>query len=219
MTVPRFHRWSAIVLVVLLVVWSITGLLFHIKPGWSRAYDQLAVERPARLALADVQPLAALAVNDATRVELFDSAIGPLYRVTTATGTRLVDARTAQVRSPLSEADARTLALDAVARSPFAGEYGAVTSASASEATVSLAFSGGPLVEVGRDDGRISQHGGDTDRIDWLYRIHYLQWTGNRVVDRVLALAGLALIWAVMIPGVVLFIRRRPNAGTGRSLH
>ena len=53
-----------------------------------------------------------------------------------------------------------------------------------------------------------TQHGADTARIEWLYRIHYLQWTGNRTVDRVLAVLGLALIWAALIPGLVLFVRR-----------
>jgi len=54
----------------------------------------------------------------------------------------------------------------------------------------------------------MSQRGHDTDRIDWLYRIHYLQWTGNKTIDRAFAMFGLALIWAVVIPGLVLFIRR-----------
>lgn len=71
-----------------------------------------------------------------------------------------------------------------------------------------IALLGGATVEVGLRTARMSQRGGDTERIDWLYRIHYLQWTGNRTVDKVLAIGGLALIWAVVIPGLVLFVRR-----------
>ena len=46
MSWSRVHRWLAVVLVVPLVIWSITGVLFHLKPGWSRAYDMLSAERP-----------------------------------------------------------------------------------------------------------------------------------------------------------------------------
>ena len=203
----KAHRWLAILLVSLLVVWSITGLLFHIKPGWDRAYDQLSVER--RDSPLPVQELV-LAQNLGTavqRLELFDTAIGPLYRVRTAAGTELYDARTGRPRT-LAEADVRTLVGDAVSRSPHRAVYGDVAKVALDATTAHVTFSGGPVVDVGLRDARMSQRGPDTDRIDWLYRIHYLQWTGNRSVDRVLAMAGLALIWAVMIPGVVLFVRR-----------
>jgi len=74
---------------------------------------------------------------------------------------------------------------------------------------VKLELAEGPVVEVGRNDARLTQRGPDTDRIDWLYRLHYVQWTGSKPVDKVLALVGLLLIWLVLIPGVVLFVRRR----------
>ena len=171
----RLHRWLAIGLVAFLVVWSVTGLLFHLKPGWDRAYDMLSVERG--------------------KTETLDTVVGPLVR----TNGRLA--------TPLSEADARALALDAIARSPFHADYGEVTSVASVGDVVRVELAHA-TVEVGRDDARIRQHGKDTERIDWLYRIHYLQWTGNPSIDKVLAVLGLALIWAVMIPGLVLFVRR-----------
>jgi hypothetical protein len=203
----KAHRWLAIVLVSLLVVWSVTGLLFHIKPGWDRAYDQLSVERRESLRIAELTGLQSLGGESISRVELFDTAIGPLYRVRTATGTQLFDAKTGRLRVLTAE-EARVLALDAVSRSSHRDAYGAVTDVSVAVTTARVTFAGGPVVELGLHDARASQRGADTDRIDWLYRIHYLQFTGNRSVDRVLAVAGLALIWAVMIPGLVLFVRR-----------
>ena len=207
MTWAKTHRWLAILLVVLLAVWSITGLLFHLKPGWDRAYDMLSAERggplhPARL----VAP--ATVGDDVTGLELIDTALGPLYRVTNPAGSFLVDATSGARRSPLSEADARTLALDAVSRSRHQVAYGEVGAVVARVDVVTFVFSGGATVEVGRADARMAQRGHDTDRIDWLYRIHYLQWTGNKTIDRAFAMFGLALIWAVIIPGIVLFVRR-----------
>jgi uncharacterized iron-regulated membrane protein len=200
----RAHRWLAIVLVIPLVIWSITGLLFHLKPGWSRAYDMLDPERPAQVHLDKL-----VLPEGVTHVEVFSTAIGPLARVTTPRGDELYDADTGTKRSPLPIDAAQALAVDAIARSHYASTYGAATRVTSTETTVTIELADGPVVEVGRNDGRLSQRGPDTDRIDWLYRIHYLQLTGNKTFDELLALAGLALIWLVLIPGVVLFVRRR----------
>jgi len=217
----RVHRWLAIVLVIPLIVWSITGLLFHWKPGWSRAFDMLDAERPGQVhldKLASAPPcqrserfgLLAEALGDAsfTHVELFATAIGPLARVATAKGDELYDAESGTKRSPLPVDAARALAVDAVGRSPHAIDYGALGRVTSTDTTVTLEYDGA-TVGVGRNDARISQRGRDTDRIDWLYRMHYLQWTGNGTLDKLIALAGLLLIWLVLIPGVVLFVRRR----------
>lgn len=206
----RVHRWLAIVLAVPLVVWSVTGLLFHLKPGWDRAYDQLSVEEPGPAItpaeLVVLTPM--LTAEKVERLEVFATAIGPLARVTTQNATELFDVADGRRVSPLSVADARGLALDAIARSRHRSSYGDVTRVESTDHAVKLVLANDVVVEVARDDAQISQRGGDTDRIDWLYRIHYLQWTGNRIIDRVLAVLGLVLIWAVLVPGVVLFVRR-----------
>jgi uncharacterized iron-regulated membrane protein len=208
MSWSRVHRWLAIVLVVPLVVWSVTGLLFHLKPGWSRAYDMLDVEHPlTTTAVAPISTIAATFPSKISKIELIDTAIGPLYRVSGASGIELVDAVGATRRSPLTADDAQKLAVDAVSRSAERGAYGVVTGTEVTERVVRVKFSNA-VVEVGRSSARLSQRGADTDRIDWLYRIHYLQWTGNKTVDRVLAGFGLALIWLVMLPGLVLFVQR-----------
>jgi uncharacterized iron-regulated membrane protein len=207
MTWAKAHRWLAILLVVLLAVWSVTGLLFHLKPGWARAYDMLSAERGHAMRPSTLASLSVVG-DDITGLELIDTALGPLYRVATAQGTSLVDAASGTKRSPLSLADARSLVADAIARSSYAASYGAFETADLRDSTVVIAYSGGQTIEVGRTDARISQRGGDTDRIDWLYRIHYLQWTGNKTFDRAFAIFGLALIWAVVLPGLVLFVRR-----------
>jgi uncharacterized iron-regulated membrane protein len=207
-TWSRIHRWLAIVLVVPLIIWSVTGLLFHLKPGWSRAYDMLSAERPLdALPAATPDALAQAAGGPVKRLEVFGSALGPLYRITLADHTLLLDA-TLHARSPLSVDDARTLAADAIAHSSHAAAYGAIQSARIAGDSVRIETAGATL-DVDRATAAIVQRGPDTDRIDWLYRLHYLSWTGNKTLDKLLAILGLALIWLVMIPGVVLFVRRR----------
>ena len=56
--------------------------------------------------------------------------------------------------------------------------------------------------------GKLSQRGEDTDRIDWLYRIHYVQWTGDPTIDKILPLVVLGLLWIVVVVGIVLFVMR-----------
>jgi uncharacterized iron-regulated membrane protein len=198
---PRLHRWAAIALVAPLVVWSITGLLFHLKPGWKRAYDMVSIERPLEPTETKVASFETLSFK---RLELFGSAIGPLYRLD---GSRLVDARTLAPKSPLSIDDAKTLAQDAVAHSSQSAGYGALVDVKADDSTVHVKFANA-TVDLDRASGSVYQHGADTARIDWLYRIHYLKWTNVPRIDRVVSVLGLALIWLAMVAGLVLFVRR-----------
>ena len=49
------------------------------------------------------------------------------------------------------------------------------------------------------------------DRIDALYRIHYLQWTGYKLVDRLVGLVGLLLLVTLAVLGVRLAFGRQPR--------
>ena len=55
----------------------------------------------------------------------------------------------------------------------------------------------------------LSQRGRDTDRIDAIYKVHYLQWTGIETLDRVIGGAGLVLILVLSALGAKLAFRRR----------
>ena len=197
----RIHRWSAIVLVSMLVVWSITGLLFHLKPGWDRAYDQLSVKRDEPIDTSSVVAIASLPKSSS--IELFGTVLGPMYRVTTTDSSSIVDATTGRPRTFTPDEVVR-LVDDAVSRSPFANRYGAHVGIAGND----VRYAGDQVVTFSPSTLRVSQQGRDTKRIDWLYRMHYLQWTGNKAIDKILAVGGLVLIWIVMIPGLVLFVRR-----------
>jgi hypothetical protein len=54
----------------------------------------------------------------------------------------------------------------------------------------------------------LQQRGRDTDRIDRLYKIHYLQWTGNEGADKILGLTGLTLLIVLTALGARLAFRR-----------
>ena len=101
-----------------------------------------------------------------------------------------------------SEDEIRTLLKDAFSANP--GRYGSVARVSGDTASTDTG------VEITVDWNRLSlqQRGGDTDRIDLLYKVHYLQWTGVTIVDRVVGIAGIVMVMALTVLGARLAIRR-----------
>src|SRR5262245_10368036 len=114
-----------------LVLWTVTGLLFLIKPGWSGAYEGLDPWRGGALVAGGPVPLAGVLAGDGTaavvRAELGDTALGPLYRMRAADGSSwLVDARSGARVSPLEREAALAVATDAAGRARASSRYGAV---------------------------------------------------------------------------------------------
>jgi uncharacterized iron-regulated membrane protein len=215
--IAALHRWTGLALAMVLLTWTITGLLFHLKPGWSGAYEMLDPARPRAVDTGAVRPLPEVAfrVREATGattaitgLTLFDTALGPLYRVTVdGRPPLLVDAISGRVLSPLTPDHAVALATDAAGRSSHPDRYGAVDSSLASDHEVVVRFAGGARVRVSRHTGAISQRGADTDRTDRLYQLHYLQLTGNPTIDRTVAVVAIAATWCLAILGIALFVR------------
>ena len=168
--------------------------------------------RPEAVDARGLVPIAtAIGSADARRVELGVTALGPVYRLTVGSaGTAvLLDAKTGAQLSPLAGEAARAIAVDAAARTRAKERYGAVRSIAVTEENVDVAFAGGAIVSVGRRDLSLSQHGGDTEWIDRLYRIHYLQWTGVPSIDRPFAVIAIVATGVLAALGLWL---ARPRA-------
>jgi hypothetical protein len=194
-------------------LWATTGLLFHLKPGWDRAYERLSIEsqEPTLDAAVLIDVMSILGNGaPATRVELFGSVLGPLYRISRAGGTSLVDGQNGSLISPLSRAEGLRLVDNAVARSPHRDAYGERIAVKFESKQLRVRFKGGRTVSLNRNSGELAQKGSDTDVIDWLYRIHYMQWTGQVWADRILSTTSIVGVWLVTMLGVVLLARSRP---------
>jgi hypothetical protein len=192
----RWHRALGLALSLPLFLWALTGLLFHWKPGWSEAYAPLAL--PAR-------PLAGtLAIpKDAGWLEVrgLATSLGEHWLVRTSAGWQHLDASLAPFPEP-DETRLKGLIEEAIAVDP--ARYGHVTGREDGEFVTST----GAHVALDWSSLRLSQRGRDTDRIDALYRVHYLQWTGIPAIDRPFALAGLAGLVALALAGLRLARRR-----------
>ncbi len=181
-----------------LVGWAVTGAIFFIKPGWDAAYESLPVKTyPLG------EPVTVAPDPSWLEVRVLKTVLGEHLLVRTNTGWQHLDARTRAVRPSPTEADVRALMHDAFAVNP--ARYGQIVSMDGTTATTDT----GARVTLAWNRLSLAQRGRDTDRIDRLYRIHYLQWTGVPSVDRPLGIIGLGLLVVLSGLGLRLFFRRR----------
>ena len=224
------HRLAGLLALLPLALWIGTGLLFHLKPGWDEAYEPLAAPPPGPLpwervvfspaalkarGLLDAGPVV-LAAHPAGLVAYFGRRDG---RPAAADGT------SGDAIPPASEETARTYAAAAVAASRHARSYGAILSTAptahrsaltgADDPAFLFRTSGGKRVVVDRVTGEVSQDGTLNDRIDLLYRVHYLQWTPWKPANAVLVLAASVLVLLLAATGLRLSRASPPGPAGG----
>jgi len=179
------------------VGWAITGAVFFIKPGYAGAYDLPAVRT---YPLDDNMPVRVQAWREARLVK---TILGAHLLARTDAGWRNLDPATLRIAPVPPPEKLRLLFEDAFTANP--DRYGHV----ASQASLTARTTTGVDVVLDWNRLTLQQRGRDTDRIDALYRIHYLQWTGQKALDKVLGLAGLLLLVTLTYLGARLAFGRR----------
>ncbi len=198
MKVRSVHRIIGIILLLPFFGWGITGFIFFLKPGYAAAYESLV---PKTYPLTD--SVQVTADSGWKEFRYFRTIVGDHLIARTDSGWVHLDPATRKPRSKPSVAEIKLLLKDAFAVNP--DRYGEVTSI----AGETIATNTG--VEITLDWNRVSlyQKGKDTDRIDWYYKIHYLQWTGIKSVDKILGVVGLVLVMVLAAMGAWLAFKRR----------
>lgn len=193
------HRNLGVVLVLPMLAWAVTGFVFFVKPGYGGAYESLTVKT---YPLDGGQAIGLGLRRSWLEYRGFRTILGDHLLVRTATGWQHLNPRTLQPMAAPTDDEIRRLVTDAFAGNPQ--RYGHITRV----ANGSISTDTG--VQVALDWNRVSlqQHGRDTDRIDLLYKVHYLQWTGVKSVDRVLGFVGLTLVLALTALGIRLAFGR-----------
>jgi hypothetical protein len=166
-----------------MIGWTVTGAIFFLKPGYSSAYAPLRVKDYATTdsnVWIHWRP-------DWRELRAVSTVLGRHLLVRTAQGWSQLDPETLAPRPDPTEQEIRELVGDAI--SADGARYGEIVTvdAAARVATTST----GARVTLDWPQLALSQRGTDTDRIDFLYRIHYLQWTGSPRIDRILGVAGI----------------------------
>ena len=198
MKARTLHRVIGLILLLPFLAWAATGFVFFLKPGYAGAYEILMPRTYPLDRAASITP-------DPGWLEYryFRTVLGEHLIVRTEKGWLQLNAIDKQPKSPPARADIELLLKDAFTANP--GRYGEISDISGTTARTST----GVEVTVDWDSLKLQQRGRDTDRIDLLYKIHYLQWTGVKTVDRVVGFVGLTLVIVLTVLGAWLAIRRR----------
>ena len=179
--------------------WAVTGFIFFVKPGYGAAYEILQPGTYPIEGNISIQP-------DPAWMEFryLRTILGGHLLVRTSKGWSHLDTQTLQPVSLPDKEAIRSLLEDAFTANP--GRYGKVVSVEGNQITTDTG------IRIKLDWQRLSldQRGPDTDRIDLLYRIHYLQWTGVAAIDRVLSLLGITLVIVLSALGARLFFKPGP---------
>jgi hypothetical protein len=197
MRARALHRTLGIILLLPFFGWALTGLVFFIKPGYEGAYETLSPKTYPLDGAVTINP-------DPAWLEFryFKTVLGEHLLVRTDAGWLHLNPADRRPRDKPTEDEVRTLLQDAFSANPR--RYGNVTKVSGDTASTDTG------VEVAVDWKRLSlqQRGTDTGRIDLLYKVHYLQWTGVTIIDRVVGLVGIGLVLVLTVLGAWLALKR-----------
>jgi len=197
MKARKLHRTIGVILLLPFFGWAITGLVFFVKPGYAGAYEIL---NPKTYPLDGAPPVSL----DSAWLEsrYLRTVLGDHLLVRTINGWHHLNPGDKQPRSLPSESELKFLLQEAFLANP--SRYGNISRVSGDTAWTDT----GVEVHLDWNIMSLQQKGKDTDRIDLLYRIHYLQWTGFRKVDRVVGVIGIVLVLGLTTTGAWLAFKR-----------
>jgi hypothetical protein len=177
--------------------WTITGIVFFIKPGYQGAYEQLAVKT---YPLND--SLVVRANNQWQEIKLITTILGDHLLVKLNNKTEHLDPDSLLPKPTPSEIEFKALLSDAFTSN--SGRYGEVIKLDGLSAQTNT----GIEIKLDWHNLRLSQKGQDTQLINLLYKVHYLQWTSHKGLDQALGILGLILLILLTILGVRLYLKK-----------
>ncbi len=197
MKTRSLHRIIGLLMLLPLIGWAVTGAIFFLKPGYAGAYDLLQVKTYPLEKTAPIQ-------TDSSWLEVryLKTILGEHLLVRTTEGWQHLEPQTLKARPAPNQEETRTLLNDAFSMNP--SRYGEITNINGNHITTNT----GVQAKLNWERMALTQRGKDTDRIDFFYRIHYLQWTGIDSVDKVLGGIGITFILVLSLLGAILFFRK-----------
>jgi hypothetical protein len=197
MKTRALHRIIGLVMLLPLTGWAVTGAVFFLKPGYGNAYDLLQVKT------YPLEPKFELQGDSSwLEVRLVKTILGEHLLARTSNGWLHLDPSSLERKPEPSIDEVRALVTDAVSANP--ARYGQISGVKGNTITTDT----GVLIELDWTRLTLAQRGKDTGRIDLLYKIHYLQWTGVNGLDKVLGALGIILVLVLSALGARLFFSR-----------
>jgi hypothetical protein len=194
----RIHRIIGLLLVLPVIGWTATGIIFFIKPGYQAPYDQLSV-KTYPLEKSFVIPES----KEWKEVRLLKTILGYHLLVKTAKGFHHLDPISFQEKAIPTDLELTALFNDSFSNG--LERYGHVFSRN----NFKVITSKGIEVSLNWDQLTLRQKGDDTELINTLYKIHYLQWTPYKGINQYLGIIGLILLMFLTIFGLKIYISGR----------
>ena len=192
------HRIIGITLMIPMICWALTGLVFFIKPGYRGAYEVFTPK------LYPINNQASInAESNWLEVRYLRTILGDHLLVRTEAGWTNLNPGDKRARPTPTDDDIRKLLQDAFTANPQ--RYGQIASIDGNTVKTNT----GVMVTIDWNTMSLQQTGRDTRLIDGLYRIHYLQWTGIKSIDRLFGLTGITLVLFLTGFGAYLVVKRR----------
>ena len=194
----QIHRIIGLLLVLPVIGWTFTGIIFFIKPGYQAAYDPLAV-KTYPLEKSFIIPES----KGWTEVRLLKTILGYHLLVKTDNGFEHLDPVSFKPKKiPIG------VELNALFNDSFSNKserYGHVISSD----NFNVITSEGVQVSLDWKRLTLRQKGEDTKLINTLYKIHYLQWTPYKGVNQYMGIIGLILLMTLTMLGLKIYISGR----------
>jgi len=180
------------------IAWAITGVFFFIKPGYSEAYQSIHIKT-----YPSVSSLILPSDNTWTEVKSFRTVLGRHLLVKSEDAWTQVSLETFEPIKPPTKHDIKLLIEDAIQNDPT--RYGKVHSIDGLLITTSTNIA----INLNWHHMSLIQKGADTDFINTMYKVHYLQWSGVAAVDKILGIIGLVLVVILGLLGLKLSFKRK----------
>ncbi|MFT4519647.1 MAG: hypothetical protein ACI9JM_002044 [Halioglobus sp.] len=192
MQLQKLHKIVGIALTIPLLAWALTGIIFLTKPGYSGAYERLPVKTyPLE------QTFAPALAGQWHEAKLLRTVLGYHLLLKGPQGQLHLDPRTLQKRPTPTDAELTRLVTDAIRLNPQRyGDLSHINNGQAfTDSNVEIALDWQTL--------SLSQSGSDTRLINTLYKIHYLQWLGEKTANTVFGALGIFLLLCLVVLGVM----------------
>ena len=194
----KLHKLIGLILVLPMLGWTFTGLVFFIKPGYQGAYEQLSVKTYPLS-----QPITIIPQDNWQEVRVVKTVLGEHLIVKANNKSQHLDPTTLLAMPEPTTLQFETLINDAFTDNQ--ARYGDIISTDGLTAKTNT----GVEVVLNWSSLRLSQQGQDTQLINLLYQVHYLQWTPFKELNQVVGIFGLILLISLTVLGVRIFLKQR----------
>ena len=189
------------VLLIPLLGWSLTGIVFLLKPGYEGAYERIALKTYPLEREFHLKRTGNWHESRSVR-----SVLGYHLLVNDGETWWHLDPSTLAVKTLPTSQEVERLVVDSIAfNTP---RYGNVASVSAGKIYTDTG------VEITLDWATLTMHqvGSDTRLINTLYKIHYLQWLGLPRANTFFAALGIFLLFFLVVLGAFSYAKGRQQS-------